>query len=348
MGRKPFLVVAPLLSAVSRSMVLLAPSNITYVLYRLCNLVALLPAMQAVTAYLADIFGGRGSERYITVNKQMWMILAMVRIIFTYVARRLKSKTRSFQLSIVLNVASALSFYFLVNESLKEKNRKKLTVAKATNPFRFITYFSSSEKLQALAFFTLAFNFPMYNNTHDLYRRRRFNWTLTDTTNMVQISNLCEVLAPFLATKLSALMGGRKNNVGILYLYAVMSMVCDLNRLFTQNKYTLYLNPIIMSLIDVQSVIEVLISEAKSGDDVGEGEFSANYQNLSFPLGLVLPTVFSEAYVYSLRINKDSALPAVLQGNGPLLLSLLVKGSSLLFLYPRVGRLLLQSKSHED
>lgn len=286
--------------------------------------------MQATSAYLMDICGGRGSKDYVDKNRIMWMLLAVVRIMFTRVGRIVKSKESCFKLSILVNVLASLLFSLTVKESLKKNKRKKFKIKKASNPLSFIHFFSRSVNLMKFALFIVVLNFPVYNyNTLESYKRLNFNWRLSDTTNMMQIYNLCEVFLPFVSKVIYERLKSKK----VIYLYFIATMLCDMNRIITPTKYSLYLNPLLLGLFDVSAAVnDQLASIQKDDDSVGEGELLANYENLTFPLGLILPSFYSEMYVMSVGQEGWS------KGRHPLLFNFVYKALSVVFLLPYLLR----------
>eukprot|EP00514_Thraustochytrium_sp_LLF1b_P005564 CAMPEP_0184516478 /NCGR_PEP_ID=MMETSP0198_2-20121128/5053_1 /TAXON_ID=1112570 /ORGANISM="Thraustochytrium sp., Strain LLF1b" /LENGTH=354 /DNA_ID=CAMNT_0026906807 /DNA_START=318 /DNA_END=1378 /DNA_ORIENTATION=+ len=303
-GRRAGLVGGPALAALARLLVVKFPTNTNYIIYRFVNLLSMIPLMQAFSATLSDKLGGRGSKEYARVSKATSMLLALVRSVSLMLTSRVRNSRQRFLLAGAFNVMASATFYLFVGESLGKAERRPLKLVKAANPFAFLPFFAQSSKLRALALFTLARSAPEYNGTTGYYRRKRFHWKLQDEARVQQIGNFAEVVGPLVSLPLMERIGRRRTAICLQTARAVV----NLNTAFTPDSRTLLCNPVLLALFD-STCTDRLDHEAASSVDAGSGELSSNLMNLRFPLGMVLPNLFSSMFSSPIL---DGASPFVL------------------------------------
>lgn len=318
---------------VARMIVLIRPNNYTNLLYRVTNMMAMMPLYYGIIAYLSDKFGGRSSLQYAKVTRYMRVAESLSRIVFLQVGARIKNKRKCFVLASMMNFVAALVFSVSVKETLKEKDRQEFNPRNASNPFLLLRYFGRTKELQRLALLLLLTSIPLQNMSGEMYRREKYGWNVKETARLLQVGNVCEVVSPFLALPIYKKLGAETTFIcGQL----TSSLAC-LNTAFTSNSSTLYLNPIACSLFDQEAATNVLVDKASRTNPLGEGKLSAAIMGLNFPLGLVFPTLFSELYVGSMKTQ--------LRGNLPFLLCGALQFVNAVFLIPSAFEMILPQDS---
>eukprot|EP00466_Bigelowiella_natans_P011281 jgi/Bigna1/132660/aug1.18_g7368 len=127
-GRKPFLVLCPLFSAIARACVLARPGT----------------RESAITSYLCDKFG-RATPKYTVAMQRMRVILTLVGLLANRVGSRIGSAKTNIALSCLVNLLASASFLLFTSESLKKEERKEFAVSKAANPLSFLSLISRSQ-----------------------------------------------------------------------------------------------------------------------------------------------------------------------------------------------------------
>ena len=313
---------------VARLIVLIRPNNYTNLLYRVTNMMAMMPLYYGIIAYLSDKFGGRASLKYAEVTRYMRVAESLTRIVFLQVGARIKDKKKCFLLASVMNFVAASVFTVSLKETLKAKDRQEFHPRKSSNPFHLLQYFTKTAQLKRLALLLLLTSIPLQNMIGELYRRQKYGWKVKETALLLQVGNICEVVSPLIALPIYRKLGAE---LTFACGQLTSSLAC-LNSAFTPNSKTLYLNPIVCSLFDQDAATNVLIDKASETSPVGEGRLSAAIMGLNFPLGLVFPTVFSELYVRSMG--------APLNGNLPFLVCAALQFANAAFLIPSTFELI--------
>eukprot|EP00939_MAST-03C_sp_MAST-3C-sp1_P004381 g4381.t1 len=343
-GRKPVLVAGCFFSAFARALPVLRPTVRSYIVYRLLNSVSFTLITTSLIAFLSDRLGGRASEVYQDCLQKRFLMMAVVRMITLRIAGRSSNLKYNFVAGSMLPALAGFLFAFCIRERRGELTnaterridgdkvevRKKENVNRAAigrrketllgtsyNPFNFVTFFGRTEKLQAIAALLVFQYMPMYNQTETVRRRKKFKWGLRDSEVLLQISNICEVLSPWLYPYVARMYGlnriravdeGGKD----LALHPSDSpllrcakwdfrigCLLNLSAALSPTKYILFLHPL-ASLFRISSApertLDIVLSSDENADRVGEGEKIAALGNLPIPFGLALPTLFALLY----------------------------------------------------
>lgn len=299
-GRKWGLFLGPLLSAFARLLLVVRPGNMSYALYRVINLLAMIPLFQSFTATLADRLGGRGSDKFVRFNKFTYMWLAFVRSLALNLAARIKNKNQIVLVSVASNLIASGMFFFGVEESLTPENRKPFVLKTAANPFFFVSFFAQTRQLKMLALLTLLRSIGDYNQTLTFFRRAKFSWGLRERARIQQLSNMVELVGPLYSVSIRSWLGNQRTAVLSELACAVGSLNVVFSSVLSSTGATLYLNPLIYSVFDYDSFAP-LTSTAADSVAAGQGELSSALMNLRFPLGLTLPNFFSALFTRSLE-----------------------------------------------
>jgi len=336
-GRLPALVLGPLISAFARFLVVLYPSNTTYTVYRVANLVSMIPLMQAFSASLADRFG-RGSDEFSRINRRMWGFLAVVRLLMLNFARnhRLELRT-SFAIAATANLCASLVFAGLVRETLKDEDKRPFNPRNAGNPFSFVSFFSKSRVLMNFALLNVMVSIPTYNGTLSMYRSQKFHWKMRENAQQQQLINMVEILSPFISIPLMEWLGRRKTAIARQYAFAL----ANLNTAFSPDGSSLRLNPIISAIFD-EEAMEVLTARAKNEIRAGEGQIASATMNMKFPLGLILPTLFSSLFITSTKWKSR------MSGTAPFLACAFLQLINAAFIIPNLWDDILSEKQTEN
>jgi len=297
-GRKTFLVLCPLLAALARCILLLKPSSRSYVVYRLFINLANMPLWPAIQAYVRDS-RGRGTARYSMAMQRMGFVLTLVGLAALRVGYNLNSSKRNIAFSCLINVAAALAFLLFAPETLASKHRKPVSVSslvKKSNPLSFLSVFSKSRTMKAMAFLHFMSYVPEFDVTSRNAFRKRFGWKTREMAKLMfynQISGLVEgwlcperYIVPYLGAKRT------------LQVANLLSAFADFNCALTPQKssWTIYLNSFLWPLIHGRSMLDALVSQEAKDLAIGDGELSAAQSNLTFPLQFGLPSVYTELF----------------------------------------------------
>lgn len=183
-GRFPLLVVCPLLTGLSQLLLSLRPSIRTYVAYRVCNDLVMMPNFQAQTAALSDLVG-RGSLRFSLLNSQLRRYSSVAQLGGRAVSLRLSDPRVNLLCGAFLSLASALVMSVLGRETIIQ--RKPISLV-GSSPLNFIPFFLQSKGLRALGILSLcsqlnAVNqYAWYYNMTEMMRSARHGWDQKDNS----------------------------------------------------------------------------------------------------------------------------------------------------------------------
>ena len=341
-GRKPVLVAGCFLSAFARSLPVLRPTVRSYIVYRLLNSFSFTAVTTSLVAFLSDRLGGRASEVYQDCLQKRFLMMAIVRMITLRIAGRSKNLKYNFIAGSILPALAGILFALFVRErqgermgtlreaidrgDAAEKQRKvKVNATRPTkqgfgasyNPLNFVTFFGRTETLQAVAALLVIQYVPMYNQTESVRRRKKYRWGLRDSEALLQISNACEVISPWLYPYVARLYGldrirdveGSGKDLALHPRDSPLlrcskwdfriGCILHLSAALSPTKYILFLHPLV-SLFRISSVpertLDIVLRCDRDAENIGEGEKIAALGNLPIPLGLVLPTLFAILY----------------------------------------------------
>jgi len=302
-GRKPFLVLCPILAAIARMSVVVRGRPLNYVLYRLMINIAFLPLWPAISGYVADRFEP-GTLRQSRAMQRMSLVLTLTGLLALRVGGRIGSARANIALSCLLNLAAAFCFLSFAPETLKKEDRKPLKIKTAANPLSFIRVLSKSKRLMALAPLYIMQNVPDYDSTTRAYYKKRFNWGVSEIANLMfwnRISGIFESVC-CLDRPLIQLLGLKKT----AQLSCIVGAAQCANTAFTLRPNSVLLNSALDPLRHGRSVVMSLIQTEAKRQGIGQGELQAALGNLLFPLRLVAPSLFTELYT-----NAQHTLPMV-------------------------------------
>ena len=317
-GRKPALVVGCLGSAFARSLYASDPTSAArYVVYRVFNFMSNIPVMQASTALLADACGGRGSKLFQTVNRRMWMWLAVVRIVVVWAAGRTaaspsppkaspttttnateddatakrmqhrREAMRQLALAGVMSTAACVAFAVFSSETLAAKRPFGSPVAVWRES---VAYFARSPERRALVPVLLLRALPLYSfSAMTTLCRDTFSWGPVERARLTMVENASEVLMPLLMSEATDL------SPKSFQLDLRVATLTALNTGLTPNSNTVLANPVLGRVVDGSAEFNRALAAAQAsfkGEFEGEGMLEAALATLEFPLGLLLPGFF--------------------------------------------------------
>ena len=142
-------------------------SDNAYLFYRILNVNAVLPVMQASNALLAYACGGRQTDLYIKMNRRLFMLLAVVRIAFTRLAASRAAKGDS-AASILMWAArsilvSGIIFSLTVKETLKHESRAQFSIVNAVK--NSVIFFLKSKRRLLIALALTIRILPMFSGS---------------------------------------------------------------------------------------------------------------------------------------------------------------------------------------
>ena len=267
--------------------------------------------------------------------------MALVRTIALRVAGSLKDPRSNFVAGSILPAIAAVMFLTFTSETrglptghLKASDSKtskpeitrerKSSLLSRLDPRSFIRFFSASPQLSAIAAVLVLQEASWFCDPLS-YRQNRLQWSMKDSENMLQVANICDVVRPAVYSRLAELYGLPTADAEVrlqsptssweaskraLERTAVwdsrIGVLCTLNTTFG-TRWSNILNPVLGSLAisgGPQKAL-ALLSEAQ---DMGVGETLAAQSNLSFPLSLLLPSMYAESFVLSRKLG-FAALP---------------------------------------
>jgi len=308
-GRKPFLVLCPLFSAIARACVLARPGTREYVAYRILINIALLPLWSAITSYLCDKFG-RATPKYTVAMQRMRVILTLVGLLANRVGSRIGSAKTNIALSCLVNLLASASFLLFTSESLKKEERKEFAVSKAANPLSFLSLISRSQRLRSLAPILIMQAVPDYDYTSGTFYRQRFGWKVTETANLMFFNQISGIIESWVCPENPMI-----RSLGIkatTQLSGILGTIMDLNSAYTTIPETIYCNSVLSIFMHGRTAIDALVSAEAKRLKLGSGELSAALANLTTPLRFVMPAVYSvritttlnTSYILPLNTNR--------------------------------------------
>eukprot|EP00940_MAST-03C_sp_MAST-3C-sp2_P000130 g130.t1 len=320
-GRKPIIVLGCFMSSVARSLPVIFPTVPSYVVYRLLNSAAMTFITTPLVATLSDRLGGRSSERYQDCLQKRFLVMAIARMITLRIAGRSRSLKGNFIAGSLLPAIAGVLFLLFIRESsprnMQRRNRRPVASRpiKSFDPFGFLKFFARSKANQAIAALLILQYVPMYNQTETVRRRKAFGWGLRDSEMLLQISNVCECISPWIYPSLVRMYGldrirspdDRKEALDADASPLLQCAKWDFRINFllqtcsalTRSKYVFFLYPII-SMLRISSAperaLDIVLQGSPEEDVSGEGEKIAALGNLSIPVGLVFPSLFGYLY----------------------------------------------------
>jgi len=291
-GRKPVLVWGCFLSFLSRAVAARNPKSAdAYLFYRVVNVSSVMPVMQASSALLADACGGRQSDLYIKTNRRLWMVLAMVRIMFTrfaaYRASKGDSAANILMWAARLVGASAIIFALTLKETLKPESRVKFSPANAY--LNSLTFFLKSQHRFLIALTLIIRLLPMYSGSSMMaLQKYDYGWGPAERALFSNVSDAADVLCPLVLNEI--LQVEPKKGRDALRWSARFSALALFNIAFTPFPKSVLLNTILERLVSPQPFFDGLLDQYRSRD-IGEGILDSAVSTLEFPVGMIVPPV---------------------------------------------------------
>lgn len=294
-GRKPFLLLYPIVAAITRIALAKKPGMFVYILSRILTSLTWVPYIRAVTASMADTFG-RGTEAYTRITTRITIIFRIIRLISTALGGQLHNELHNFYFAALFSFGGFLVFS-CCSETLPLVKHRKMHWYRAFNPFSFFPFFQKTKVLMRFVIVILLHSIPFQNTTYQLLRKEKFDWSVKEETNLSLATEVIGFLGSWYKASTISTFGIQKVATWGLRLDALS----DFNSAFTKKALTIFMNPVFFAFDYSDSAIDQFISLAAEDIDAGHGELSSAISNLTFPIRLVFPSLFSELYARLLK-----------------------------------------------
>jgi hypothetical protein len=322
------LVVGCFLSFVGRGVAAANPKSANaYLFYRVLNVNAVMPVMQAANALLADACGGRQTDLYIKMNRRLFMVLALVRISFTRLAAARAAKGDS-AATILMWAArsilvSGIIFSLTVKESLKSESRVRFSALGAVK--NSAVFFLKSQRRLLLAAALIIRMLPMFSASAMMaLQKYDYGWGASERALFSNANDIADVLCPLVLDEILQIKPKRGREA--LIWASRFSALALANIALTPFPKTILLNTILERLVGSQPFFDELLEAERVKDvGVGEGLMDSAVSTLEFPVGLIIPPLLlgiSNRYGYRVPYY---LLTAALLFNGEVMSGILTK-----------------------
>jgi MFS family permease len=177
-GRKPFLLAASIVGFFARLEVARAPTLLAYSISRVALSALSKPYTKLISAALVDM-RGRATAEHIRDSCTLSQLANATSVVGIFLGGQL-SPRRGFFCAAVAS-ATACAALLGLEETLPKSGRKRIKWRQMSNPLLSLSFFfNKSRPLAALGVLMLLQAIPSHNNTHQIFRRTRFNWGQTE------------------------------------------------------------------------------------------------------------------------------------------------------------------------
>ena len=288
-GRKPVLVMGCFLSFVARAAAARNPHSSThYLFYRVLNVNAVMPVMQASNLLLVDALGGRQSDLYIKTNRRLFMLLAIVRIAFTrFAAARARAGQPANEIlmwAARLTLAASIIFAINVKETLKPEARQRFSLTNAISTSTM--FFLKSKERMLLALAMVLRMMPFFSGSVMMnLQRNDFGWGASDRALFSNVLDASEVICPLIIDEVLRIQP--MHGPQALAWGSRFAALALLNIGLTPMPRSILANAVIERLVSSQPFFDEILARHRTGE--GEGMIEAAVSTLEFPVGLIVP-----------------------------------------------------------
>ena len=153
-----------------------------------------IPWLPAYRATFSDLYD-RGSDKYVQSMNNIENISSLLRLASLYVVDYL-SAAQGYIGSGIISILSGFAFYFCVEETLKDENRKEIQWKQLRNPLSSLSFFTQSKDLYRMGCLFVIKAIPEYNMTLDTYRRQKFGWGMREQSNQQMMMIIFSFIVP--------------------------------------------------------------------------------------------------------------------------------------------------------
>ena len=272
-----------------------------------------IPWFPAYRATFSDLFD-RGSDQYVQTMNNIENVSSVLRLVSLYIVGNYLSAEQGYIGSGIVSILSSLAFFFFVEETLEEQNRKAIEWKKLRNPLSSLTFFTQSRDLKSMAYLFVLQAIPEYDMTLGTYRRQKFGWGMKEQSNQQMMMIIFSLSSPWMILRVLNYFGTK----GTFILSHRISALQSIYNIVNDNPnfiwVTVFLSAFQFPETSFQRELAACVKDCGGKRKIGEGVQEAAMANINLPLAVALPRLYSELHIYFYEKYNIMYAPLVFTG----------------------------------